>query len=106
MSINNRYDNLLRRRASLEDRSLYYFSESFEKEKGEYTKYILGAMKPVEAKYTKRLIEQGDRVESQLAGRLDVEYSNLEFRRQGSVSNNTHIKYYSDVDVLVVIDKF
>jgi len=106
MSIYDRYNNLLKRRASLEDRSFQNFSESYEKEKGDFTRYILGAMKPVEAKYTKRLIEQGNRVESQLSDRLEDEYSNLKFRRQGSVSNNTHIKYYSDVDVLVIIDKF
>jgi hypothetical protein len=106
MSISNKYSRLLARRAPLEDRRFYKFAESFETESGENTKYLLGAMKPIEAKYTKRLIEQGDRVENQLINKVGTQYPGLEFRRQGSVSNSTHIKYYSDVDILVIIDKF
>ena len=106
MSISNRYARLLARRAPAEDRQLYKFAETFEREPGESTRYILGAMKPVEKKYTARLKEQGDRVENQLTNRLRPDYSGIAFRRQGSVSNNTHIKFYSDVDVLTIIDKF
>jgi len=106
MPIANRYQRLLARRAPSEDRLVTNFSESYERERGEYTKYLLGAMRPVDPKYTKRLAEQGDRVENQLTKQLRDDYPGLEFRRQGSVSNLTHIKYYSDVDVLTIIDKF
>lgn len=106
MSISNRYNRLLNRRAPSQDRTLQKFAESYESVLGEYTKYLVGAIKPVDNNYTKKLIEQGDRVENQLQTRTKDTYTNLEFRRQGSVSNNTHIKYYSDVDVLVIIDKF
>ena len=106
MSISKRYNNLLNRRAPSLDRTVEAFSESFEHISGEYTKYLIGAIKPVDKKYTDRLIEQGDRVENQLQKRIVDIYPDIEFRRQGSVSNLTHIKYYSDVDVLVIIDKF
>lgn len=106
MTIQNRYQRLLARRAPDDDRVLSKFAESFEAQPGTTTKYLLGALKPVEAKYTAKLVEQGNRVENQLSNRLSGAYSSIEFKRQGSVSNLTHIRYYSDVDVLVLIDKF
>lgn len=106
MAISNRYQRLLRRRAPVEDRVIAKFSESYEKKSGESTKYLLGAMRAVDASYTKRMVEQGDRVQNQLSSRLKDLYPALDFRRQGSVSNHTHIRYYSDVDVLVIIDRF
>lgn len=106
MTITDRYTRLLQRRAPSEDRIHEKFEESYERERGDHTRYILGAMRPVDAKYTKRLAEQGDRVENQLGKRLEAEYPTLEFRKQGSVSNDTHIRYFSDIDVLTIIDKF
>lgn len=106
MSIKDRYNRLLQRRAPAEDRVLDKFAESYERERGDHTRYILGAMRAVDAKYTERLSKQGDRVENQLGKRLEAEYPTLEFRRQGSVSNDTHIRYFSDIDVLTIIDKF
>ena len=106
MSISKRYSNLLYRRAPELDRTVESFSESFEQVTGEYTKYLIGAIKPVDKKYTDRLVEQGNRIENQLQKRMVDVYPGIEFRRQGSVSNLTHIRYFSDVDVLVIIDKF
>lgn len=106
MSTRTKYERLLSRRAPQDDRQMYNFSESFETQYGDATKYLIGAMAPVAPKYTQRLVEQGDRVENQLQSRMAEKYPQLEFRRQGSVSNNTHIKFHSDVDVLVIIDKF
>lgn len=106
MSTRTKYERLLARRAPQDERRLYNFSESFESQYGEATKYLIGAMSPVAPRYTERLVEQGDRVENQLRTRLAELYPALGFRRQGSVSNNTHIKFHSDVDVLVIIDKF
>lgn len=106
MTISNRYQRLLRRRAPPEARMLAKFSEAYEKHVGEATKYLLGAMRAVDSTYTKRMVEQGDRVENQLTVRLKPYYPALDYRRQGSVSNFTHIRYYSDVDILVIIDTF
>lgn len=33
-------------------------------------------------------------------------FFNPEFKYQGSVPSNTHIRYHSDIDLLVIIDKF
>jgi hypothetical protein len=106
VSINDRYARLLARRAPAEERVLQKSIEAYEDQAGTNTKYILGAITPVNAKRTQRLEEQGNRVENQLQVRLASAYPGVVFKRQGSVSNNTHIRYYSDVDVLVLIDKF
>ncbi|EMO83106.1 hypothetical protein [Leptospira santarosai] len=102
----NRYQKLLSRRLPKEETLYKSFSESFNASRGENTDYILKAMAPVEKRFTDKLIEDGNRIESQISRRLMAEYPDLEFRRQGSVSNNTHIRFSSDVDVLVIIDKF
>ena len=96
---------ILDRRTPAEERSALAL-EAFRKQFGPFTRYIITALKPISKKYTNKLIEQGDRVENQLKERLKYLYPGLDFRRQGSVSNNTHIRYSSDVDVLVIIDKF
>lgn len=103
MNIDHRYRRLLERRIPVGEQMI---KEAYEGVTGSNTRYILGAMAPVGPARTKRLEEQGDRVENQLRNRLTPEYPGLSFRRQGSVSNRTHIRYYSDVDVLVLIDKF
>src|SRR5262245_29482796 len=106
MTIQTKYQRLLSRRAPALERAVTRFTEAHEHAPGETTKYLLGALAPVAPNLTARLTEQGDRVKKQLSTRLNGEYPYLEFRRQGSVSNNTHIRYYSDVDVLTIIDKF
>lgn len=101
-----RYERLLNRRASATKRILERYSENFEAQPGENAKYLIGAMAPVDKASTAKLVQEGDRVEAQLKTRLQPKYSGIEFRRQGSVSNDTHIKYYSDIDLLTIIDKF
>lgn len=105
MNITARNAKSIDRRTPFENRSALTL-ESFKKEFGEYTRYIITALKSIDKAYTDKLIEQGNRVENQLRKRLEIEYPELEFRRQGSVANNTHIRYSSDVDLLVIIDKF
>jgi hypothetical protein len=103
MNIDQAYQRMLNRRVPPDEQMI---KEAYEHVRGTYTRYILGAMAPVGATRTRRLEEQGDRVENQLQNRLSAEYPALQFKRQGSVSNRTHIRYYSDVDVLVLIGKF
>lgn len=102
----SRYDRLLKRRIPEADRKAESIVEGYERQLGESTKYILGAIREVDSAYTRKLVEQGDRVESQLDKKIRTNYPKIEYRRQGSVSNNTHIKYSSDVDLLVIIDKY
>jgi hypothetical protein len=105
-TIAERYRRLLARRAPADDRSYRSFTESFEVAPGDSTRYLVGAMRALDAQYTARLTEQGTRVQDQLRSRSTDLYPDLDFERQGSVSNGTHIKFYSDVDVLVLIDKY
>jgi hypothetical protein len=66
-------------------------------------KYVIGAMQPIDPEYTKNTYIQAERVRSQLDNRLNEK---CEYKYQGSVTNDTHIKAKSDIDLLVIIDKF
>lgn len=68
-------------------------------------KYVIGAMNPVDLKYTHNTIAEGERVKNQLSKLKDGGF-NVEFRYQGSVTNNTHIKAHSDIDVLTLHSDF
>ncbi|MFZ1324609.1 MAG: hypothetical protein WAT67_01055 [Candidatus Contendobacter sp.] len=69
----------------------------------ESVKYAIGSMQPIDPEYTKNTYLQAERVCKQLDNRLTTE---CEFEYQGSVTNDTHIKAKSDIDVLLVIKKF
>lgn len=90
------------RRIAPEDRLI--FNEGYKTIKyPENTKYALGAMMPVDAKYTNVTLEQADRVQNQLQQNLS---SSPEYRHQGSVSNDTHVRFHSDIDLLVITEEF
>lgn len=83
-----------------------YLLESYEKsnEKDIY-KYFLGAMQAVDSIYTRNTFIEAERVQNQL-DKIKCQELNFVYRYQGSVSNNTHIKAHSDIDILVIINKF
>lgn len=64
--------------------------------------YIRLAMKGVEPEYTQRSKDAGEKVKEHLSKELN----NVTFRYQGSVMTDTHIKGYSDIDLLTICDKF
>lgn len=64
--------------------------------------YIRLAMKGVEPEYTQKSKDAGERVKEHLSKKL----SDVVFRYQGSVMTDTHIKGYSDIDLLTICDKF
>lgn len=66
-------------------------------------RYVIGSMQPIDPEYTKNTYAQGDRVRNQLENRLD---DKCEYEYQGSVTNDTHIKARSDIDLLVLTGKF
>lgn len=78
--------------------------ESYEKRAGgqPYTRYALGAMQEVDSDYTRISKETADRVQNQLAKRLASNGIATEFRHQGSVPLNVHIRGVSDIDLLVI----
>lgn len=66
------------------------------------TKYTLGAMQEVDEDYTRISLETADRVGNQLNQGLTKNGLLVDFRLQGSVPLNVHIRGVSDVDLLVI----
>jgi len=64
--------------------------------------YIRLAMKGVEPEYTQKSKDAGERVKEHLSKKL----SDVVFKYQGSVMTDTHIKGYSDIDLLTISEKF
>lgn len=119
MDINTRLNNLSSRRydraivgdsgikslsKSLLFENQYNFSSLAEKEK--WTKYVLDSMAEVSKRSTEISFEEGEKVKNHLKEHLKDYGLSAEFRFQGSVINNTHIKGYSDIDLLVITDKY
>jgi hypothetical protein len=101
-------DLRLRRLGIDRDPSLYIersaLTERYEKRAtGAATRYALGAMQEVEPRYTEISIEECVRIANQLINGLKSESKTAEFRLQGSVPLNTHIRGVSDVDFLVIL---
>ncbi len=69
-------------------------------------KYAVGAMQPIDPEYTANTIAEGERVRAQLADGLLAESVAVEFRYQGSVTNETHIKAHSDIDLVTIFSGF
>ena len=65
-------------------------------------RYVRYAMKAVELEYTQKSKLAGERVQNHLRENL----TEVVYRYQGSVMTNTHIKGASDIDLLVICDKF
>ncbi|PBP62596.1 hypothetical protein CCL19_20365 [Pseudomonas syringae] len=122
MDFNSRLDSLKKRRqgpqlATFDGISEAAYAELNKALKGEVTgvesfesiqepdgvKYTVGAMAPVEKRYTEISIAEGERVATSLSKSLLAESVNVEYRLQGSVGLDVHIKGYSDVDMLVLI---
>ncbi|MBD1107729.1 hypothetical protein HXV84_20385 [Pseudomonas amygdali pv. morsprunorum] len=81
-----------------------YGLESFESiQEPDGVKYAVGAMAPVEKRYTEISIAEGERVANSLSKSLLNESVTVEYKLQGSVGLDVHIKGYSDVDMLVLI---
>lgn len=76
--------------------------ESWQKRAGNqpYTRYALGAMQEVGPDYTKISRETAERVGKQLKSGLTAAGFTVDFRLQGSVPLNVHIRGVSDVDLL------
>jgi hypothetical protein len=67
-----------------------------------HTRYALGSMQAVSDTYTRISKETADRVANQLQDRLAKCGIHAEFRLQGSVPLDVHIKGVSDVDLLTL----
>lgn len=82
-------------------------TEAYEtRAKTEAIKYALGAMQALESKYTQISFQEGERVRNQLNTGLQNAGIPATFEYQGSVPLNVHIRFDSDIDLLVIHDKF
>lgn len=94
--------------ASTEVLAKRFLSESYSNRSAEnsYTRYALGAMQEVGPEYTKISIDEAGRVGRHLAYACDEAGIAQMFRLQGSVPANVHIRGVSDVDLLVIDNRF
>ncbi len=69
-------------------------------------RYAIGSMQPVDPRYTEITFEEGDRVKNQLINGLKAQGIGCEYKYQGSVTSDTHIKAHSDIDLLEVTEVF
>ena len=85
----------------------FSLTESFNKKTyGESTTYALEAMEPISETYTQNTYKAVEKVKAQLKPGLHEYGIDVEFRYQGSVPTNTHIKLYSDIDLLTLHGAF
>jgi hypothetical protein len=63
-------------------------------------------MQPIDPEYTKNSYKESDRIQNQLTTPLLEKGVPVSYEHQGSVTNNTHIKAHSDIDILVVHGHF
>jgi hypothetical protein len=61
--------------------------------------YLVDAMSPIDAQFTENTFIEGERVKNQLQKNFSAEFK-AEFEFQGSVTNDTHIRIHSDIDLL------
>ena len=102
----NKLQRLKTRRQDVETK-LFSLSENFNKnEYGTPTTYALEAMEPINETYTQNTYKACNRVKAQLKLGLKEYGIEIDFRYQGSVPTNTHIKLYSDIDLLTVHERF
>lgn len=66
-------------------------------------RYVIGAMQPIDPEYTKNTYAQGERVRNQLEQNLTQA---CEYEYQGSTTNDTHIKAASDIDLLLLTERY
>ncbi|MBB3398824.1 hypothetical protein [Rhizobium sp. BK060] len=85
-----------------------YLEEGWQKRAKDqpYTRYCLGAMQEVDKDYTRISVETAERVGKQLLEGLQALDIPVEFRLQGSVPLNVHIRGVSDVDLLTLETSF
>ena len=105
--ISNRMQKLRARRTDTTMKAAVAFDEAYDRiQDDEVIKYVVGTMQPIDKEYTKKTFEEGDRIKNQLSGELVALAEQVDFRYQGSVSNDTHVRVHSDLDLLVIEKAF
>lgn len=97
----DRFDRLRHRRIPI-DKLVEAKLQSFSIASSEQDfSYLVDAMQPIDAQFTENTFKEGIRVRDQLAKNLPADYC-AEFDFQGSVTSDTHIRIYSDIDLLAL----
>ena len=102
----NRLSNLRARKdpESLQN-SLYKEFASLQED--ENIEFVLDAMTPTDPAYTQKSKDEAKRVADQIRTSFNLPgVSSPQFTLQGSVTSDTHIKGYSDIDLLVLEQRF
>lgn len=94
----------LRARRNPDQRTIQEASAQIQED--EAVQYLVGAMQPVEDGYTRNTIDAANRVFAQIQEAMTGQGIPVEQDYQGSVTKNTHILAYSDIDLLVLHGKF
>jgi len=82
-------------------------SESFSDVRiSESVKYALESMSPIDPNYTKNTYLASENIRNILTKGLNNKGLSVEYRHQGSVETDTHIKLHSDIDILVFTEKY
>ena len=99
-----RLDRLAARRTDATVANARLLNEVYRRiDQSDSVRYVVGAMQPIDPAYTENTYAQAERVCNQLENRLTIKCDN---EYQGSITNDTHIKAQSDIDVLLLIKKF
>jgi hypothetical protein len=69
-------------------------------------RYIIGAMAEIDPDYTRKTYSEAERVQNQIDAGMKRNSLGSEFEYQGSITKNTHIRAYSDIDVLTLEKRF
>jgi hypothetical protein len=97
----SKFDKLRNRRLPLEKRSQFY-TEEFERATPKtHYEYMVDTMQPIDPEYTDETFHQGDKVKAHLYANLARSFR-VRFDFQGSVTSDTHILTYSDIDLLTL----
>jgi len=97
-----RSEKIANRRVPLEKRAAFQFSSAIKAATAnEAYENLIDYMSPIEPEYTEKAFEQADRVMKHLKDKLSSGYI-PKFDYQGSVTSDTHIKVYSDIDLLIL----
>lgn len=72
----------------------------------DFEKYIYTTMAPIDDEYTQQVRAQGREVIEAIKKLLSRYGMTAEYEYQGSVTNNTHVKAHSDLDILTIHSDF
>ncbi len=101
-----RIENLKARRQDDLTKSILV-SEAFNKTTyTETIRYVYEAMQEIDTAYTKKTYEACDKIKNHLTPGLAEAGIRVSYDYQGSVPTNTHIKLYSDIDLLAINGEF